>query len=131
MANEKKENTKVEKNFDELTADEKVTILQAALATEQAGRENAETALANEIAAHEESNKKSLEVIGGIKAKLEVTTEIAKAGKALTVTHKNKEYKVLINSFKLDGIVYTAADLKEKPEIVEKLIKLGSGVLSN
>lgn len=131
MANENKENTEIEKTFDELTAEEQVAVLKAALTAEQTKREAAEKSLSDEINDHKESNKKSLEIITALKEKLDVTSEIAKNGKALTVTHNKKEYQILINSFKLDGVSYTAKDLQEKPEVVAKLIKLGSGVLSN
>ena len=89
-----------------------------------------EQALATEKQAHQTSNAKALEVIAELKKAGELKDALVEAGSKLSVKHGGKAYTVEINAFKLDGVAYNANDLKEKPELVAKLVKLGSSVLS-
>lgn len=114
-----------EKKFEDLTPEEQAQLV----ATLKAEKADLAANLDAEKEAHIQSNKKSLEVINELKKQIELKDVLVKAGSKVVVSHKKKNYTVEINSFKLDGQVYTAKDLQEKPELIDKLLKLGSCVI--
>lgn len=118
-------NKEVEKKFEDLTPEEQAQLV----ADLKADKADLSAKLTAEKEAHKISNEKSLGVIGELKKQVELKDELAKAGSKIVVKHKNKSYTVEINSFRLDGEACNAKDLQEKPELMDKLIKLGSGVI--
>ncbi len=100
---------------------------QAELEQAQVNLKTAQAALEAEKNAHSETVKQSSEIVNELKSKVEDKSK-ATPGK-VTVIHDKKKYHVAIPSFKLNGKVYKADDLKNHPEVVKELVEEKSGVL--
>jgi hypothetical protein len=106
---------------------------QQSTTTVVAGEETIESlkaALEAEKKEHENTKASASDMIALLKLKLASYEEKLEDLTAYEVEHKGKKYVANIKSFKFEGHVYNVADLKAKPELVDKLLAVGSGVLS-
>lgn len=89
-----------------------------------------------------EAPKTTEQIIEELKAQLAAQNEIiegqseqlqaAEAGAAEgrpVVTHDKQLYRVVAKQFDIDGTTIKASELKDKPELIEKLVDAKSGVL--
>jgi hypothetical protein len=105
-------------------------LIDAEAANEKAN--NDKTALEKQLA---EEKKAHIKTKGSLDSALELNDELQeKAEKAgsdkLPVVKINKEkYQVTMPAFRFQGNVYKAAQLEKDPELCQKLLEEGSGVL--
>lgn len=81
------------------------------------------------LAAKEAENEQLLDINADLQKRLEAVKAAKVSGNLVIVEHEGIEYEVTAPKFKWRGQEYTAEELKQNEDLMDKLVDAGAGIL--